>query len=866
MDTTQATASNRVKVYVNGTQVSSFATASYPSQNLDGDFANAVSHLIGDNTNFNNKFDGYLAEVFFIDGTAHTASDFGETKNGVWVPKNVTSTDFTMGTNGFYLTFEDDTAVESFNTVLYRGTGTTQSITGMGFQPDLVWVKRRDSTPSHNLSDSVRGASQRLFSDTTAAEDANSGIVSFDSDGFTVDGARNATGSNGSSYVAWAWDAGDSDPVSNTDGSITSTVKASQANGFSIVSYQGTLADANIGHGLSSAPDMIIIKNRNRTAGTNWVVYHSALGASQRLILSDSAGASSSGNIFGSTPTAPDSTKFYVGNVNWVNNNVSNENDHIAYCWHDVTGKQKFGSYTGDGTTSNSITGLGFRPGFLMVKRTDSADNWAIYDGSRDPLNPAEQYLLADSTQAEATFSTAKVTFDSDGFTWNGAVNFGNANGGTYIYAAFAGSYSDYITDYNTDGSIDSRVKANDTTGFSIVSYTGNNTNSTIGHGLSSSAPDMIIAKSRSGAFGWGVYHSSVGYTKYLNLETTGAATTGAVWGTAAPTTSVFSISPGTLVNQSGGDYIAYCWSEKANYSSFGSYTGNGSTSGPTVTTNFNPACLIVKRTDTTGNWFIWDNTRDTDGVFNTNIHPNSNVAEAASGSNFVTPSSTGFQLTGTGAETNASGGTYIYAAFADTREAAFWLDQSGNDNDWQPVNLDHNDTVADSPTDNFCTLNPLSVPSSPSRTFSDGNLRFDATADNAKALGTILLPTSGQWYWEATQLGGTTIATIGVADANYNNTTTGRIGYRNDALKIDETNTTSSYGETYQSGDTIGVAFDADADTLTFYKNGVSQGTAFTGMAARSDNGLVPFVQAYITTPFAFNFGQQPFKYDPPA
>ena len=472
MDTTNATADDRMRYYVNGVRVDADALKAQPPQNTDMVFNQAGSHSIGKNNYGTNYTDSYLAEVHFTDGTAYTADDFGELKNGVWVAKEP---DVTYGTNGFYLNFQDDTEVEAFNTVIWSGDDVSgRQVTGVGFNPDLVWTKSRSSAVNHVLMDSVRGPNLRLESNTTDAEDVYDGINSFDSDGFSVGvqtgvndvgktyvawcwdaGANNAstghssvtwTGSSATqkisglpfrpdlvwikarnvaygsqlfdsvrgankrlssnvtnaevsdtdalmsfdsdgfilgaedgvndstyTYVGWGWDAGDSDPVSNTDGSITSTVKS---NGdFSIISYQGTLADANIGHGLSSAPDMIIIKNRNRSAGTPWVVYHSSVGASQRTLLNDIAAASSSGNIFGSTPTAPDATKFYVGNVNWVNNNVSGENDHIAYAWRNVTGKQKFDTYEGNNTATGPAVNVGFRPGFVMIKNADGTGN-----------------------------------------------------------------------------------------------------------------------------------------------------------------------------------------------------------------------------------------------------------------------------------------------------------------------------------------------------------------------------------------------------------------------------------------------------------------------------------------------------------
>jgi len=993
-DSTQATESDRTKFYINGERVTQFRSGNenYVAQNTDGAMNRAIEHHIGFHSSV--YYNGYLAEVFFIDGTAHDADAFGETKNGVWVPKNITATDFTMGTNGFHLTFQDDTEVEAFNTITWRGdgSGTFKSRTGVGFQPDLVWakdrtnayghvlfdsvrgagankelgsqstgaegyaststydylssfdsdgftstysgsnfaayfnnsgdsyvawcwdagannavtghssvtwegnsgnqkisglpfspdlvwIKNRDATNSHGLYDTVRGATNFLSSDSTGAEATSSTtLTSFDKNGFNLGSSNQVNGAY--SYVGWAWDAGDGDPVSNTDGSITSTVKASTTNGFSIVGYQGTLADASIGHGLSSAPDMIIIKNRNRSAGTNWVVYHSAIGASERILLNDSAVASSSGNIFGSTPTDPDADVFYVGNVNWVNNNVTNENDHIAYCWHDVTGKQKFGSYEGTGATQSVTTG--FRPGFLLIKNIDYAgtgsEHWSIVDGSRSPFDPQHDWLFANGDFAENTNETNRsVTFTNTGFTINSTTDFLNRNGDTFIYAAFAGSYSDYITDYNTDGDVDTRVKANDTTGFSIVSYKCKDTTvkgDTIGHGLSS-APDFMIFKGRNNATGrnWGVYHTSIGNTGGVLLNSSGVTiTSDEWWNNTSPTNSVVTLGNYSYVQENGYDYIAYCWAEKTGYSKFGINTTSR------VSCGFKPALVILKDTAVSGSWYLLDNTRDADGDFNHQLYAQlSNSEDAPSTSTLTIDDGTaygndggGFTVTWT-AQTDRYGSGVIYAAFADTRDAAFWLDQSGNDNDWQPVNLDHNDTVSDSPTDNHATFSPLVLAKSGTTNFrtlgvfSDGNLTCTTNADNES--GTIPFgATSGQYYVEF----------------NIDNLAQRLqiIVYTDELYVHQNAITTSSDGGgnatdrvSWTTGDVIGIAIDMDNNKVFFHKNGDYFGTSnpstntggdtlnsFTGLGFRQDSGSTGNAQ------ISFNAGQQPFKYDPPA
>ena len=279
-DTGNATANNRIKMYVNGAEITTFAVNVTPSLNFLSSVNNNTEQYIGRIGGLY-PFDGYLTEINFVDGQALDPSSFGETDatTGVWKPKEYTGT---YGTNGFYLPMKLDNTTEGFNTVTWVGTGVAQQISGVGFSPDLVWVKNRSGATSHVLQDSVRGAGKSLFSNATNAESGNSGdlIGSFNTDGFSVNdtylGGSGGGGTNGSgvSYVAWCWDAGNT-TVTNTDGSITSSVRANPTYGFSVVSYTGTGANATVGHGLGTAPSMVIVKDRSNVE--QWAVYHKNL-------------------------------------------------------------------------------------------------------------------------------------------------------------------------------------------------------------------------------------------------------------------------------------------------------------------------------------------------------------------------------------------------------------------------------------------------------------------------------------------------------------------------------------------------------------------------------------------------------------
>jgi hypothetical protein len=327
---------------------------------------------------------------------------------------------------------------ENFNTVLWTGTGSQpRSITGVGFQPDFAWMKARDSAYYHQTYDSVRGTgSATLYTNTTDDEDAPYYLQSFDSDGVTLGSNLINVNRSGEGNVGWFWKAGGSG-VTNTDGSITSTVSANTDAGFSIVSYTGAGIGTNstVGHGLSQAPDFIVVKDRD-SASRGWIVYHSSLGASSKLALESTDAIVSSSAYW--TGTEPTSTVFGVG----TGGDTNTTDDFIAYCFHDVDGFSKFGSYTGNGQSwpNSPFVYTGFRPAFVMIKRTDSADVWVIHDSKRDGYNYNNDQLYPNLSNAEndAQADGGYNNLLSNGFKLNNGAYDKNASGGTYIYAAFA--------------------------------------------------------------------------------------------------------------------------------------------------------------------------------------------------------------------------------------------------------------------------------------------------------------------------------------------------------------------------------------------------------------------------------------------
>ena len=322
-----------------------------------------------------------------------------------------------------------------FNTVLYTGNETITNI-DVGFQPSFVWIKRRNSIQVHALFDQVRGvAIGALQSNSTDTENANQKLVAYTSDGFTLpDTNFEWTNSSGDTFVSWNWLANGAG-VSNTDGSITSTVSASTTSGFSVVTWTGTSANATVGHGLTSAPQMIILKNRD--SAENWIVGNTSLGWTKYLALNLTDDTTTASNIWQNT--APTSSVFYIGDSGKVN---GSGNGIVAYCFAEVKGFSKFGSYVGNGNTDGPFVYTGFKPAFVMIKNASAGStDWYLYDNKRGgPAsgvygNNNKFFLKPNSSAAEGNES-----FDmySNGFKIKISNSFLNGSGNTLIYMAFA--------------------------------------------------------------------------------------------------------------------------------------------------------------------------------------------------------------------------------------------------------------------------------------------------------------------------------------------------------------------------------------------------------------------------------------------
>ena len=337
-----------------------------------------------------------------------------------------------------YTTVDDGS--EYFTTTLYTGNESTNAITNSAnagdFQPDWVWLKSRNSATHHRLYDSSRGALKNILSSAanTEATTANS-LTSFDSNGFTL-GSDDNSNQNTKTFVAWQWKANGGTTSSNGDGNITSTVQANTTAGFSIVLFTGNAtAGQTVGHGLGVKPEIIFAKNRSN--GNNWNVYAEPVDntGNNYLSLNGTVGKESDFNMW--NDTAPTSSVITLGDRNETNGSSHNM---VFYCFHSVKGYSKIGSYTGNGNADGTFVYTGFKPAWIMLKRTDSSNNWNIFDSKRDVDNQVGNVLYANLTSAEeadASHSSAN-DFLSNGFKLKETGNAVNGSGATYIYMAFA--------------------------------------------------------------------------------------------------------------------------------------------------------------------------------------------------------------------------------------------------------------------------------------------------------------------------------------------------------------------------------------------------------------------------------------------
>ena len=679
VDTTQATASNRIKLYVNGVQVTAFGTATYPTQNYNT-YTNttnpATLGAIWTSTAVT-FFDGYMTEVNFVNAQQLTPSSFGETnaQTGVWSPIAYSGS---YGTNGFYLNFSDN-------------SNTTAATLGKDYSGNgNNWTPNNFSVTAGVGNDSLVDVPTPYGVDTGVGGTVRGNYCTMNPLQLNL-----ATLSNGNlTYVA--------DSASNNH-ACGSTLGVSSGKYYWEITV--TSITTYLGIGIASASDLGTLVRNNSPIGfsaQSYSVFESGVKCNNSTTSAYQTGFVT-GNVVGVAFDATNGKIWFGRNNVFPNSGDPAAGTNAAFTsipadtylpalsGLSVTMDANFGQrpfaytapsgfkalctqnlptptigattatqagkffnpvlYTGTGS-ARSVTGIGFQPDWVWTKERSSTSGHYLTDAVRGNT----KILTAELTDAEVTSSNAVTSFDSDGFSVGTDAGI-NQNGITYVgwnwKANGAGSS-------NTSGQITSTVSANTTSGFSIVTFTADGTTKTVGHGLGV-APKLYFVKQRNLTGGpWYAFTTVIdGSLDYLILNATDAAANSSY---TAPTSTVIEYNDDVLTTQ-----VAYCFAEVAGYSKIGSYTGNGSADGPFVFTGMRPAFLMIKRTDTAGfPWVIIDATRNTYNPENLELYPNTSGAEGNGGTTYIEDFlSNGFKIRQTDGTWNASGGTYIYMAIA---------------------------------------------------------------------------------------------------------------------------------------------------------------------------------------------------------
>ena len=672
-DTTQGVEANRIKVYVNGSQITAWATANYPTLNFVPPAINSSTvHNIGRRGYTTDMYlGGYLAEIHFIDGTALTPTSFGETGDyGEWKAKKVSG--LTYGTNGYYLDFADsgnlgddesgngddwtengiaasdqmlDSPTNNFATIyplsaksnnwthsegnLKVVTGSANQITNSSFAVPLTskWYAETLMTADGGGNPMVGVCMAGV--NAGSATDAN---VIYRHDGSTEENNSITTG-----YATWTTGdiIGIAIDTTATDGTITF-----YKNNTSIMSSTGL-------NTRFAGVDMMLIMQSNGTDGHTqfWNFGQDSSFAGEKT-----AQGNQDDNDIGDFYYTPPS-------------------GHLALCTSNlpdvaVTPSEHFNTllYTGNGVSGRAITGVGFQPDLLWTKARSAAYSHRLSDAAMGATNS----LITNSTGAIATDDVFD-SLDSDGFTVG---NDAGSNADTKTYVAWNWKGGGGAGSANTEGSINTTsTSANTDAGFSVSKYTSSGaSSSTIGHGLTK-APELVIVKQHTDDH-WAVYHhgnTDAPETDRLIFTSAATADSNLIWNDTAPSATLVTIGDDDMVNRDGGTYQMYCWHSVDGFSKVGGYTGNGAVDGTFVYTGFSPAYVLLKCTSSGENWTVHDNKRNTYNVTNTALYPNYNYADDSADAVAMDFVSNGFKFRFGDRKQNGGSATYVYLAFAET-------------------------------------------------------------------------------------------------------------------------------------------------------------------------------------------------------
>jgi hypothetical protein len=666
VDTTQATASNRVRIYINGSEVTSFSVDSRSSitQNQDlGINLGSQLHQIGALIANTWLFDGYMDEINFIDGQQLTPSSFGSTNTttGVWQPERYTGT---YGTNGYYLNFTNIALTSGSNTGLgqdFSGNGNFWNTNNISVTTGVTYDAMSD-VPTLTSATAANYATWNPVVPYVAGIALSNGNLNIAYS--SGSGATGVLGTIGIASGKWYWEYTFTASNPNfylgwrtPDGVIYFGVGCSTGNVLtetSSGSFSGSTVTVANGDVIGVAFDYAAgacYYYKNNTLFftlTGFTTSNSTL-FPIRNIWSSGGGASSGATNFGQRPFAYTPPSGYLGlnTFNLPDSTIVKGNTVM-----DAT------LYTGNGGTQTITNAGGFRPDLVWQKsRSSSAwHNWI------DVVRGVGNRLFSNDTGAESFAANSLTSFNSNGFSIGAATDW-NANGQTNVAWQWQAGSS---TVTNTSGSISSQVRANTTAGFSVVTYTGNGTNgATIGHGLGVAPRWVIVKRRNSSGDDWLHYHISLGATQSIAFDTAAAITSSTRWNNTAPSSTVVTLGTSTGVNGSGATYVAYCWAEIAGFSRFGSYIANASSDGPFIYTGFRPKWIMFKRSTSSTNWYLIDTSVSPINASTAGLYPNTSAGESTEGA--VDIVSNGFKCrVSSGAFNFPSGETFIYAAFAE--------------------------------------------------------------------------------------------------------------------------------------------------------------------------------------------------------
>jgi hypothetical protein len=687
VDTTQATSSNRIKVYINGVQVTAFGTATYPTQNYASFFnLSGRKNTIGANalTTPANFIDGYFTEINFIDGQALTPTSFGEynTITGVWQPKKYGGT---YGTNGFYLNFNDNSAATA------AAIGKDSSGNGNNWTPNNI------SVTAGVTYDSMTDV-PTLTSPTTANYPVLNAVSAYTGLPITNANLQTTAIASGANWFSRSATMGISTGKIYAEFSMPSITSGGQGNpvGFGIM--PSTVDFSAIGQQIGGSgygygfycPDTTGSTPKKIVAGTVTSVGTGSATATTDIFMvafdltSGNAWFGKNGTWYAGDPSAGTGASItsitageYIFGLSiyrdntYTNNTAAINFGQRPFSYTPPTGFKALNTYnlptptianggkymaatlyTGTNGVAGSVTGVGFQPDFVWGKRRGTGSH-----GLFDSVRGVQKWLASDLTNAESTSSAFLTSFNSDGFSYGTSSLLSEGN-----IVAWQWKASNAAAVTNTSGSISSQVSANPTAGFSIVTYTGTGAVGTVGHGLGVT-PRFMIIKTRSNSDNWYAYHASIGNTGAVFPNLTNATITNSgYWNNTSPTSSVFTV--GTIPSQNTWTYVAYCFSEIAGYSKFGSYIGNASTNGAFIYTGFRPRFLMIKNTSSADDWVMIDTSRATYNVAQYSLSANTSAAESSP--SYLDILSNGFKIRQTYSQVNANGSTYIYMAFAE--------------------------------------------------------------------------------------------------------------------------------------------------------------------------------------------------------